>query len=149
MNESTDNMFMLFAIQHHIGIMVGLVALSIIFGFFWSSVLFSEIQKKEHISHEAKKAIFQLIGKDERIILEHLCKNKAETSQAQLTKVLPMSKVKIFRTLQKLKQKELIVIEPNKRLRTVKINPSYLRLLGPNDQVSSTAEPPYTLQKIE
>ena len=108
-NEMTDvNPVINFAINHHVSIMIILMLLSIGYGFLWSSITYTEIQRKSKHSKSMAETVMQFLSKEEKAIIAYLVQNKGSASQAEISKLNGMGRVKAFRSLQRMKEKNIL-----------------------------------------
>lgn len=127
---SNSSAFFAFAVRNHISIMVGLVIISIAFGFVWASISYSEIKKSNYNSKKLFEVFYLFLNADEKNILNFLLDNKGKTTQAKISKLENMTRVKAFRTLQKMQEKNLIDIEPQGKVRIIKLKESIMNTIS-------------------
>jgi hypothetical protein len=68
-----------------------------------------------------RKLLLSMLGDSEAIILKALADNRGELSQARLTTLTGISKVNVFRTLEKMKTRKLIEKKPHGKTNTIKL----------------------------
>jgi uncharacterized membrane protein len=121
--------FLIFAVTHHIWIMAAMVIISILFGVFWSRILYRQLEKKQSVSRNVMDIVLLFLNSEERKILHFLVENKGKTTQAEIARIASMNKVKAFRSLKKMKEKNIIEIEPHGKVRFVILKEDILQLL--------------------
>jgi uncharacterized membrane protein len=86
------------------GIVVGVLTYYFLSGSF-------EQKKKKFLNN--RKQVLRFVDADEKAVMEVLLKNDGSISQSLLNKKLQMDRVKVFRVLEKLEQKNIIVKQKN------------------------------------
>ena len=119
------------AIINHVWINFILVIIAISFGFVWSHISFHEIQQREKQSRKVIDVVMLFLSTDERAILNYLVEKKGEASQADVSRLEGMNRVKAFRTLQKMQQRNLLEITSFGKVRKVRLKENiYDSLVG-------------------
>jgi len=131
-NISNPNPFIHFAIQNNFVILIVLVMASVAYGFLLSSISYFEIKRKKQDSEAILKTVFLFLNADEKNMIEFLVKHKGETTQAELSRLPGMSRVKAFRLLQKMQGKNLIEIIPHGKIRRIRVKENIMNILLEN-----------------
>ena len=76
------------------------------------------------------KPVLKLLERKERKIFEYLIKENGKTSQAKIVHNTDLSKVQVFRTLKKLKQRGLITKEKYGKTNKIKLNDEIKKIIG-------------------
>jgi len=128
MNRDHDNHNYLFtlAVQHHVEIMLALVIIATGFGFFWSAVSFSQIEKQKKDSKKILETVMLFLNREEKQIVNFLVEKKGATNQAEISRLPGMNRVKAYRSLQKMQEKRIIDIIPHGKIRRVVLKENIL-----------------------
>ena len=121
-----------FAINNHVIIMVILIIIAIALGFLWSDILYSEIEKKKKTTMSILDVVLVFLNQEEKQIINFLVENKGITTQAEITRLPNMNRVKAFRSLQKMQEKKLIEIVAHGKIRKVQLKQNILETLNEN-----------------
>ena len=114
-----SNPVVMFAITHHLEIMIGMALISAIFGFTLASISSSEIEKKTAEGRNVMDVLLLFLGADERDILNFLVHEGGETSQAEISRLKGMGRVRAYRALQRMQAKGMLSIESHGKVRRV------------------------------
>jgi uncharacterized membrane protein len=109
--------------------MAGLVIISTFFGFFWSRLLYQQVKSTTKAGESVTKLLFQFLAEEEKNVLNHLIKKDGETTQAEITRMEGMNKVKAFRTIKKLEEKNILTIKPHGKVRIITLREDLKELL--------------------
>jgi len=102
-------------------------SLGVFVGSFVYFLMFSKIKDTKVQSTEDAKKLLDLLQNDEKRILSELVKNKGEVLQSKLSK--KFGKVKVFRTLEGLKQRKIITKKDHGRTNKIILNESFKEVL--------------------
>ncbi|RME77771.1 hypothetical protein D6774_03465 [Candidatus Woesearchaeota archaeon] len=127
-DASPANVIYLWAIKHHIAIMLFSIVLAIAFGFALSTTALYELRQKEVARKSAKDLVFTFLSPDERLVLNELVKKK-KVSQAELSKLENMGRVRAHRCVQKLQEKNLILVESRGKVKLITLRDDILNIL--------------------
>jgi len=111
-----------------------MILVSVAFGFFWSQLSYSEIKKEKKSSKEILELVMKFLSHDERRIIKFLVENKGKGNQADISKLNNMGRVKAHRTLQKLQERDLILIMPHGKVRKIELQENILNTLIDNEE---------------
>lgn len=109
----------LFAIQNHLAIMLVLALVSVAFGFYLATLSSSEIERKDKQTRNILDVVMLFLSKDEKKIIDFLVKNNGETTQAEISRIEGMGRVRAFRSVKKLADKNIIEIVAHGKVRKV------------------------------
>ncbi|MFC1648142.1 helix-turn-helix transcriptional regulator [Nanoarchaeota archaeon] len=126
---SSDNDLLAFAVQNHMWIMVVLVLISVAFGFYTSKFLYKEIRERAKTSQNILEVVMLFLGEEEKGIINFLVEKNGETTQAEISRLPGMTRVKAYRSLQKIQEKQLIDIIPHGKVRRIKLKENILNTL--------------------
>jgi|SRR3989344_5426382 len=115
----TKNSLMMFAIQNHLWVMLGGMVIAVLFGYFWSLVLYKEIEKEEKKTQNMLDIVNVFLGIEEKKIIKFLLDSGGKTTQSEIARLEGMNKVRAFRSLQKLQEKGIILISPHGKVRYI------------------------------
>lgn len=76
-----------------------------------------------------KKSILMFFGSTEREIMDAIISNKGEISQASITRITGLPKVKVFRSLERLRMKGIIEKESKGKTNTIRLTEGVAKLL--------------------
>ncbi|MFQ5620922.1 MAG: helix-turn-helix transcriptional regulator [Candidatus Nanoarchaeia archaeon] len=126
---TTASPLLLFLIQNHTWLMVILIAVSVSFGYFWSSILYQEIESKTQTNKSIMVVVLRFLGRDEKAILNHLIEHDGKTTQSEISRLHGMNKVKAYRSLQKMQEKQIVDVTSHGKVRNVMLKDDILRTL--------------------
>ena len=127
--DPTSHHHIAFAVKNHVAIMIGLLAISVIFGFASSQFFYKEIKRRERDAHSILGVVLLFLNREEREILNYLVARGGETSQAEISRLPHMDRVRAHRTLKKMQERELLTIIPHGKVRRVVLKEHILELL--------------------
>jgi len=76
-----------------------------------------------------KSQLLSFLGKDEAAVIKVILENKGEVSQAEIVRQTQLPKVKVFRILHSLKNREIITKEQQKKINLVRLSENMRKLL--------------------
>ncbi|MBR9699387.1 hypothetical protein GOV09_02940 [Candidatus Woesearchaeota archaeon] len=126
---ATVSPFLAFAVQYHVVIMMVLIVVSVAFGFFWSHALYSEIRSREKTSRKIMDVVLLFLGTEERKILNFLVEKDGKTTQAHIARIEGMNKVKAFRSVKKMQDKQIVDVVSHGKVRQVLLKENILDIL--------------------
>ena len=130
---SNPNPFIHFAIQNNFVILIVLIVVSVAYGFLWSSLSYFEIKRKKKDSQAILDTVFLFLSTDEKNMIEFLVQHNGQTTQAELSRLPGMNRVKAFRLLQKMQSKNLVEITPHGKVRRIKVKENIMNTLLENN----------------
>ena len=119
----------LFAVEHHIALMTGMVIISGLFGFFLAQFFYTQLQRSRTTSSSIMETVFLFLGHEEREIVRYLVERGGETTQAEISRLPHMSRVRAHRFLQKMQEKQIIEVIPHGKVRRVRLREHILTTL--------------------
>ena len=102
--------------------------MSVAYGFVWASILYREVVQKKQESKSILETVFLFLGNEEKSIIEFLVQKKGSTTQADISRLAGMTRLKAFRALQKMQNKNLVEIVPHGKIRIVKLKQNILNV---------------------
>ncbi len=129
-NISNPNPLIHFSIQNNAVIMVVLIIMSITYGFLWSNILYREVKQKKQESRSILQTVFLFLGNDEQSIIQFLVQHRGQTTQADISRLPGMTRVKAFRSLQKMQEKNLVEIIAHGKIRRVNLKENIMNSLS-------------------
>lgn len=123
-NNPIDNPLFMFAMRHHLTIMIAMTVIAAAFGFFWAQI--STSQEKD--TRKMRSIFYKLLSPEEKQILKYLLEHK-QVTQAQLSHIQGMTRLKVFRTIKKLEEKDFITVTSEGKIRRIQINKEIDQLL--------------------
>jgi len=118
-----------FAVKNHLTIMLVLAFVSVAFGFYWATLSTTEIQRKDKQTRNILDVVMLFLSHDEKKIIDFLVKNKGTTTQAEISRIDAMGRVRAYRSLKKLSDKNIIQISPHGKIRKISLQEPILNLL--------------------
>jgi len=106
-------------VENHLTITIGLMIFSLVLGYGISSTTYRELRKSKKTSKSLLDTLFIFLNKEEREILTYLVKNKGQANQADISRLPEMNRVKAFRSLQKMKENNLIDVSAHGKIRKI------------------------------
>lgn len=135
-DSAYNNSFAAFALNNHLAIMVVAIIISIGYGFFWSKYLLGEIKKEETNTQSLFDIILGFLGVDEKEVLKHLVEENGKSTQAKIAHIKNMGAVKALRTVQKMKEKNLVDVEARGKVRIIILKEKIYDLLTSKEEKS-------------
>jgi hypothetical protein len=120
--ESIPAVFVPF-VQYHLYFMIGMGALGVAVG---ASTFYFMSQKVEHTHVAAQKTgeiVLRFLSADERKVIKRLVEEHGKATQAELTRMEGLNKVKVHRILAKLAEKEIVILESYGKTNAVRLKP--------------------------
>ena len=118
-----------FLVQNHTIIMFMLVVIAIGFGFFWSNLSLIELEKQKKGSRQILDVIMLFLNKEEKEIIKFLVENKGVTTQAEISRLNGLNRVKAYRSVQKMQEKKLVEVIPHGKIRKIKLKENILNII--------------------
>jgi len=111
---------------NHVAIMLILVVLAAIYGALLSVVLYINMKKSKAETEGMLEIVMQFVSQDEKMILHHLLRNHGQATQANISKLEGMHRVKAHRAIQKMLDKHLIDLTAEGKIRHIYLKKSIL-----------------------
>ena len=89
--------------------------------------LFSPSMKKEKIN---KEPLMMLLDVNEREVVKKIIENKGKISQARLVNETNLSKVQVFRALEKMKSKNIVAKNPKGKTNIIEMNDDIYKIFS-------------------
>ena len=129
-NETPQNVFAMWAVSFHLPIMITLIIISVGFGFILSTLSKKEIKKSKKETKSLLKTLFLFLSSEEKEIIDFLIKNEGKTSQAEISRLPNLNRVKAYRSLQRMQEKDIIEIIPHGKIRKIYLKNNILTMLS-------------------
>ena len=123
------NFLITWAIENQLSILIFLIVISVAFGFGWSNISYREIKKTKMSSKSLLDTILLFLSGEEKEIVNLLVKQKGTTTQVEISRLAGMNRVKAYRSLQKMQEKNLVDITSHGKIRKVVLKASILNIL--------------------
>lgn len=121
--------FLDFVSQNHLLVMVILVVVSISYGYFTAYMLYKELDKTKKTSKEFVNTILKFLEPHEKKIVNYLIECNGKSSQAELSRLEGLTKVKVHRSLKKMEGKDILKVRKRGKVRDVILNEELYELL--------------------
>ncbi len=128
-NISNPNPLTHYAIENHMVILVVLIVVSIAYGFLWSSLSYHEIMEKRRTSKSILDTVLMFLNSNEKSIIQLLIQQKGVTTQAEVSRLPGLNRVKAFRLLQNMKNKNIVEVVPHGKVRKVLLKDDIMKAL--------------------
>lgn len=128
-NTTSKNPFIFWTVQNHLRITIGLILLSAILGYLPSAITYRHLAKTKKESQKLLDTVFLFLNPEEREVINHLVQQNGLSSQAEISRLPGMSRVKAFRSLKKMHEKNLLDIAVHGKIRKVALKENILRML--------------------
>ena len=106
-------------VENHLSITIGLILISLILGYGISSLTYNELRKTKKTSKNLLDTLFVFLNREEREIINFLVKGNGIENQADISRLPGMNRVKAFRSLQKMRDNNLIEISSHGKIRKI------------------------------
>ena len=116
-------------VENHLIITIALIFISIVLGYGLSAIAYNELRKSRRASKNLLDVFFLFLNKDEREILKYLVKNKKIANQADISRLPDKNRVKAFRSLQKMKENNLIDISAHGKIRKISLKNNVFEMI--------------------
>lgn len=124
------NPLIFWTFENHLSITIALVIISGLIGYLSSTLTYNQITKTKKESKKLIEMLFLFLNKDEKEIMNHLVKNNGSTNQAEISRLQGMNRVKSFRSLKKMQEKNLIDIKSHGKIRKISLKENILKILS-------------------
>ncbi len=131
-NTTSKNPLIFWTVENHLPITIGMIILSGFIGYILSAVTYKQITKTKKESEKLLEMLFLFLNKDEKEIINHLVKSNGTTGQAEISRLPGMDRVKAFRSLQRMREKNLIDVTAHGKIRKVSLKENILNMLTKN-----------------
>lgn len=118
-----------FAAKHHVLIMIISFTIILFYGFFVSKMLYAQLITEKKDSGDLLKLVLDFLSEDERKVVRHLVETRGKTTQAEVSRLQGLTRLKAHRVLQKLSSKGLIEVVPHGKIRKVYLRSALLEKL--------------------
>ena len=129
---TSKNPLIFWTVENHLLITIGLIILSGVIGYILSTLIYRQVTKTKKESQKLLEMLLLFLNKDEKEIINSLVQNKGAIGQADISRLPGMNRVKAFRSLQKMQEKNLIDITAHGKVRKVLLKENILKMLTKN-----------------
>ena len=126
---TSKNRFIFWVVENHLPITIGLILLSALIGYTLSTITYRQVTKTKKESHKLLEMLFLFLNNDEKEIINYLVQNGGAAGQADISRLPNMDRVKAFRSLQRMREKNLIDITEHGKIRKVFLKENILKML--------------------
>jgi uncharacterized membrane protein len=81
------------------------------------------------VNNELLELLFIFLSRDDREILDYLVKNQGRANQADRSKLQGMSRVKAFRSVQRMKENNLVEVKSYGKVRSIQLKKDVFDML--------------------
>ncbi len=129
-SSTSANPVIFWTIENHLPITVSLILLSGFIGYLSSTLIYKQIMKTKKESRQLLETLFLFLNSDEKEIINYLMQNNGKVGQADIARLPNMNRVRAFRSLQRMQEKNLVTIAAHGKIRKVSLKEDILRLLS-------------------
>lgn len=129
---TSKNPFIFWMVENHLSITIVLILLSGCIGYASSAIIYRQVTTTKKESKRLLEILFLFLSNDEKEIINCLVQNKGMIGQAEIARLPAMNRVKAFRSLQKMQERDLIDITPVGKIRRVSLKENILKILNEN-----------------
>ena len=126
---TSANPLIFWTVENHLTITVALVLISAFLGYISSSITYKQLNKTKKESKKLLEMLFLFLNNEEKEIINHLVKQNGLSSQAEISRLPEMNRVKAFRTLQKMQEKDLIDVTAHGKVRKINLKENISNIL--------------------
>lgn len=131
-STTSKNPLIFWAVENHLSITISLIILSGFVGYISSTLTYKQVTKTKKESQKLLEMLFLFLSKDEKEIINCLVQNNGTVGQADISRLPNMNRVKSYRSLQKMQEKNLINITAHGKVRKVSLRENILKMLTEN-----------------
>ncbi len=126
---TSRNQFIFWLVENHLPITIGLILLSALIGYTLSTITYRQVTKTQKESRKLLELLFLFLNNDEKEIINWLVQNGGTARQADISRLPNMDRVKAFRSLQRMREKNLIDITEHGKIRKVSLKENIFKML--------------------
>lgn len=108
-----------FLSQYHAYIMAFLVLAAALYGAYISTVLATSLARSEHSTKQLASVALKVLSADERRVLKHLVKHEGTGTQADISRLPKMTRVKAHRIVKRLEEHRVVRVEERGKMRKI------------------------------
>lgn len=127
---SNENYLINLAVKYHLVIMIILVIISVAYGLVWAKVSMHRMQASTRSNKKLLDVVILFMNVEEREILNFLVKQNGTATQAEISRLPHMNRVKAFRAVQKMQEKRLVELVAAGKIRKVTLKKELLDTLN-------------------
>ncbi|MBI2661951.1 hypothetical protein HYX11_00655 [Candidatus Woesearchaeota archaeon] len=126
---TSKNLLIFWTVQNHLSITIGLIILSGFIGYTSSTLIYKQVTNTKKESQKLLEMLFLFLNKEEKEIINYLVQKNGMVGQAEISRLPNMNRVKAYRSLQKMQEKNLIDIAAYGKVRKVSLKDNILTML--------------------
>ena len=131
-NITSKNQVIFWIVENHQLITISLIVVSGFIGYILSTLTYKFVTKTKEESQKLLEMLFLFLNNDEKEIIKSLIQHNGQLGQADISRLPSMNRVKAFRSLQKMQEKNLIDITVHGKVRKVSLKENILKILTKN-----------------
>jgi len=120
-NITSADPLIYWTVKYHFIVTVILMFVSLTMGYILSTVISNELNKSREDSRKVMDLLLLFLSHEEKEIIKHLVKQKGKSNQADISRLEGLNRVKAFRTLQKMKDRDVIDITAHGKIRNIEL----------------------------
>lgn len=128
-NSTSKNPFIFWTVKNHLSLTVVLIFLSAVLGYLPSAITYRHLTKTQKESRTLLGSVLLFLNQEERAIINHLVQQKGLSGQAEISRLPGMNRVKAYRSLKRMQEKNLLEIMPHGKVRKVALKENILQML--------------------
>ena len=128
-NVTSKNPIIFWMVENHLSITIILIIFSGFIGYLSSTLTYKQVITTKKESKKLLEMIFLFLNNDEKEIINCLVQNNGAIGQAEISRLPNMNRVKAFRSLQKMQEKNIISIATHGKIRKVLLKDNILNIL--------------------
>lgn len=118
-----------FLASYHLVIMLITISIALVYGFFIAFLLFKQVEKEQQVTGNMLELVMNFLSAEEKMVIKHLIECSGKSNQAAISRIGKMGGVKALRTVQKMQQKNIIMVTKQGKMRIVELQADLQRLL--------------------
>lgn len=128
--DMTNKMFLVsYLVENNTVAIVVLIVVSIMFGFLWSNMSYVQLEKQKKDSKSIVEIVMMFLSSEEKEIMKCLVDSRGETTQAEISRLPGLNRVKAYRSIQKMQKKKLIDVTAHGKIRKIKLKGNLFNIL--------------------
>ena len=131
-DATSKNPLIFWTVENHLPITIGLIIISGFIGYISSTLTYKQVTKTKKESQKLLEMLFLFLNNDEKEIINCLVQNNGSVGQADISRLQNMNRVKAFRSLKRMQEKNLINITAHGKVRKVSLKDNILKILTKN-----------------
>lgn len=128
-NSTSANPVIFWAIKNNLPITITFIILSGFIGHVSSAMIYKQLTKTKKESQKLLEMLFLFLNNDEKEIINHLLQKNGLSGQAEISRLPGMDRVKAFRSLTRMREKNLVEITAHGKIRKVSLKEDIFKKL--------------------